>query len=241
MQTLCLTSQASGPAVGEQPGRRRRKWGCRRPGTGVLGWRLQRIREHCQSLDLNSAQYPACRPHEIVQQQQGWAAGRAGLVMAAQVAWRTCPLFGALQCPAAIGLLRSLSQEMIMLCLQAPGASAPAAGGGNSAGGADDGSADVLAEVSFDGGFSVPGSIYNRLFDYQKTGMHSHWQRFCDCWIHASIASVCSKGMLADSAPWTVHIHVNMQLRHLCSLSFEHSAQRMMSVLVDIVQQDPLC
>ena len=53
--------------------------------------------------------------------------------------------------------------------LQAPGASAPAAGGGNST--AADGSADVLAEVSFDGGFRLPGSIYNRLFDYQKTGM----------------------------------------------------------------------
>ncbi|CAL5223760.1 g6324 [Coccomyxa viridis] len=52
---------------------------------------------------------------------------------------------------------------------QAPGASAPAAGGGNRAGAAD-GSADVLAEVTFDGGFRLPGSIYNRLFDYQKTG-----------------------------------------------------------------------
>ena len=55
---------------------------------------------------------------------------------------------------------------------QAPGASVPAAGGGNasSLNAADE---DVLAEVSFDGGFRVPGRIYNRLFDYQKTGrMH---------------------------------------------------------------------
>jgi hypothetical protein len=33
-----------------------------------------------------------------------------------------------------------------------------------------DGSADVMADVCFDGGFKVPGDIYNRLFDYQKTG-----------------------------------------------------------------------
>ena len=52
---------------------------------------------------------------------------------------------------------------------QAPGASAPAAGGGN-AGSLNAAGDDVLAEVSFDGGFRVPGRIYNRLFDYQKTG-----------------------------------------------------------------------
>ena len=61
------------------------------------------------------------------------------------------------------------SAESIISGVQAPGASAPAAGGGNRAGAAD-GSADVLAEVTFDGGFRLPGSIYNRLFDYQKTG-----------------------------------------------------------------------
>ena len=63
--------------------------------------------------------------------------------------------------------------------MQAPGASAPAAGGGHRGGGAAgagaDVRADVLAEVSFDGGFRVPGSIYNRLFDYQKTGKPPHW------------------------------------------------------------------
>jgi hypothetical protein len=32
-----------------------------------------------------------------------------------------------------------------------------------------------MAEVSFDGGFRVPGSIYNRLFDYQKTGKPPCW------------------------------------------------------------------
>ena len=29
---------------------------------------------------------------------------------------------------------------------------------------------DMEEDVVFDGGFQVPGSIYNRLFDYQKTG-----------------------------------------------------------------------
>ncbi len=60
---------------------------------------------------------------------------------------------------------------------QAPGAAAPAAGGGNAAnGGATSGGADVadqedvMADVAFDGGFNVPGDIYHRLFDYQKTG-----------------------------------------------------------------------
>lgn len=51
---------------------------------------------------------------------------------------------------------------------QAPGASAPAAGGGNAA--EADAAEDLMADVAFDGGFSVPGNIYNRLFDYQKTG-----------------------------------------------------------------------
>ena len=59
--------------------------------------------------------------------------------------------------------------------MQAPGASAPAAGGGHRGGEAAGEGADVLAEVSFDGGFRVPGSIYNRLFDYQKTGKPPHW------------------------------------------------------------------
>jgi hypothetical protein len=59
---------------------------------------------------------------------------------------------------------------------QAPGAAAPAAGGGNAAAGTEAGAAaapaqqDVMADVAFDGGFNVPGSIYHRLFDYQKTG-----------------------------------------------------------------------
>ena len=61
---------------------------------------------------------------------------------------------------------------------QAPGARAPAAGGGSrgdevacsgaaAAGGAAE---DVLADVEFEGGLRVPGDIYNRLYDYQKTG-----------------------------------------------------------------------
>lgn len=57
---------------------------------------------------------------------------------------------------------------------QAPGASAPAAGGGNAAAGEGDNAGapdeDVLANVEFDGGLRVPGEIYNRLYDYQKTG-----------------------------------------------------------------------
>lgn len=52
---------------------------------------------------------------------------------------------------------------------QAPGAAAPAAGGGDAAAVALDD--DVMADVEFDGGFRVPGDIYHRLFDYQKTGM----------------------------------------------------------------------
>ena len=63
------------------------------------------------------------------------------------------------------------STESMPAGSQAPGASAPAAGGGDRLGAAADGGTDVLAEASFDGGFRVPGSIYNRLFDYQKTGM----------------------------------------------------------------------
>ena len=30
---------------------------------------------------------------------------------------------------------------------------------------------DMEDDVVFDGGYQVPGSIYNPLFDYQKTGM----------------------------------------------------------------------
>ena len=65
-------------------------------------------------------------------------------------------------------------REHSLWVAQAPGASAPAAGGGNQAAGSlNEAGDDVLAEVSFDGGFRVPGRIYNRLFDYQKTGkMH---------------------------------------------------------------------
>ena len=29
---------------------------------------------------------------------------------------------------------------------------------------------DTMRDVEFDGGFKIPGTIYNRLFDYQKTG-----------------------------------------------------------------------
>lgn len=29
---------------------------------------------------------------------------------------------------------------------------------------------DIEEDVVFDGGYQVPGSIYSRLFDYQKTG-----------------------------------------------------------------------
>ena len=53
---------------------------------------------------------------------------------------------------------------------QAPGASAPAAGGGSAAEADAAGQEDLTADVAFDGGFSIPGNIYNRLFDYQKTG-----------------------------------------------------------------------
>ncbi|BDA48603.1 probable DNA excision repair protein ERCC-6 [Coccomyxa sp. Obi] len=57
---------------------------------------------------------------------------------------------------------------------QAPGASAPAAGGGTAAEADAADQEDLMADVAFDGGFSVPGNIYNRLFDYQKTGrLHS--------------------------------------------------------------------
>ena len=66
--------------------------------------------------------------------------------------------------------------------IQAPGASAPAAGGGHGGGDAAGVGADVLAEVSFDGGFRVPGSIYNRLFDYQKTGKPPQWDA-----LHANV------------------------------------------------------
>jgi hypothetical protein len=59
---------------------------------------------------------------------------------------------------------------------QAPGAAAPAAGGGDAAAaagaaaGAEEPKEDLLADVEFDGGLRVPGDIYNRLYDYQKTG-----------------------------------------------------------------------
>ena len=29
---------------------------------------------------------------------------------------------------------------------------------------------DTTRDVEFDGGFKIPGTIYNRLFDYQQTG-----------------------------------------------------------------------
>ena len=61
------------------------------------------------------------------------------------------------------------NREHVLWIAQAPGESTPAAGGGN-AGSLNAAGEDVLAEVSFDGGFRVPGRIYNRLFDYQKTG-----------------------------------------------------------------------
>ena len=36
--------------------------------------------------------------------------------------------------------------------------------------GLEDGGQDGGEEVVFDGGYHVPAGIYNRLFDYQKTG-----------------------------------------------------------------------
>lgn len=71
----------------------------------------------------------------------------------------------------------SVNVSLKISYLQAPGASAPAAGGGNATAAVSAGSSgsardelDVMADVCFDGGFKVPGDIYNRLFDYQKTG-----------------------------------------------------------------------
>lgn len=53
-----------------------------------------------------------------------------------------------------------------------PGAERAVAGMGQpKAAGADDAATgSELPDVVFDGGYRIPGDIYERLFDYQKTG-----------------------------------------------------------------------
>ena len=62
---------------------------------------------------------------------------------------------------------------------------------------------DLLAEVSFDGGFRVPGRIYNRLFDYQKTGKKRHIYLRCmhdrPCHTHMRHEAVAFKACQASS------------------------------------------
>lgn len=78
-------------------------------------------------------------------------------------------------CLVMASVVPEAEREHSLWLAQAPGASAPAAGGGNQAADSlDEADEDLLAEVSFDGGFRVPGRIYNRLFDYQKTGKKRH-------------------------------------------------------------------
>lgn len=48
-------------------------------------------------------------------------------------------------------------------------------------------------DVVFDGGYSVPSGIYNRLFDYQKTG------RFLLIWLSSLLVVSTSAGVKARS------------------------------------------
>jgi DNA excision repair protein ERCC-6 len=42
-----------------------------------------------------------------------------------------------------------------------------------------EGEAEAEAEVEFDGGFKIPGPLYQKLFDYQKTGVKWLWELHC--------------------------------------------------------------
>lgn len=49
-------------------------------------------------------------------------------------------------------------------------------------------------DVVFDGGYQVPGSVYSRLFDYQKTGMllHIYKEQAVNSWCGHCTHSGCS-------------------------------------------------
>ena len=65
-----------------------------------------------------------------------------------------------------------MTSPMLAMTLHKPAWSALCTGAWCAGGMEGEEREDVLAVVEFDGGLRVPGDIYNRLYDYQKTGAH---------------------------------------------------------------------